>query len=98
MMCYVCFIYKVTLNKYYLLAKINALFLTHRYFHLDIGMIFVKLGLTVNMRLQNPLLTDIQRLEQSNFAKLIEDVGYNRMGGMFLFYVCLTLIYKIFVF
>ena len=44
---------------------------------------FVKLGLTVNMRLQNPLLTDIQRLEQSNFAKLIEDVGYNRMGGMF---------------
>ena len=43
---------------------------------------FIKLGLTVNMRLQNPRLTEIQRLEQSNFAKLIEDVGYNRLGGM----------------
>ena len=43
---------------------------------------FIKLGLTVNMRLQNPLLTETQRLEQSNFAKLIEDVGYNRIGGI----------------
>ena len=43
---------------------------------------FVKLGLTVNMRLENPMLTVEQRIEQSNFAKLIEDVGFNRLGGI----------------
>ena len=49
---------------------------------------FVKLGLTVNMRLQNPLLTEVQRLEQTKFANLIEDVGHNRMGGM-IYMICL---------
>ena len=43
---------------------------------------FVKLELTVNMRLENPRLTEEQRIEQSNFAKLIEDVGFNRLGGI----------------
>ena len=43
---------------------------------------FVKLGLTVNVRLENPRLTVEQRIEQSNFAKLIEDVGFNRLGGI----------------
>ena len=91
-----CFIYILiyTVNVYYLLyiigdvkqilpvgkdrrAVLDLSIFSSRYWNE-----FIKLGLTVNMRLQNPRLTEIQRLEQSNFAKLIEDVGYNRLGGI----------------
>jgi hypothetical protein len=63
-------------------AVLDASIISSRYWNE-----FVKLGLTINMRLQNPRLTEAQRLEQTKFATLIEDVGNNRLGGIRSYFI-----------
>ncbi len=60
---------------------LNASISSSPYWHL-----FTVLRLTINMRLQNPLLSVEEKALQERYATLLEDVGNNREGGDVCFF------------